>query len=44
MLVFGGQWDGGLAAIEKGELVTLLRPRELAAIAAGELRAAGDLV
>jgi phosphohistidine phosphatase len=27
---------GGLAAIEKGELIVLLRPRELAAIAAAE--------
>ena len=27
---------GGLAAIHKGELITLLRPSELAAIAAGE--------
>jgi phosphohistidine phosphatase len=35
---------GGLAAIEKGELVTLLRPRELAAIASHELAAVRDLV
>lgn len=35
---------GGLAAIEKGELVTLLRPRELAAIAAQELASVKDLV
>lgn len=34
---------GGLAAIEKGELVSLLRPRELAAIAAQELATAQDL-
>jgi phosphohistidine phosphatase len=27
---------GGLAAVHKGELITLLRPTELAAIAAGE--------
>ncbi len=27
---------GGLAAVSKGELITLLRPNELAAIAAGE--------
>jgi phosphohistidine phosphatase len=27
---------GGLAAIQKGELITLLRPAELSAIAAGE--------
>jgi phosphohistidine phosphatase len=32
---------GGLAGIEKGELVTLLRPRELAAIASIELAGAG---
>ena len=35
---------GGLAAIEKGELVTLMRPRELAAIACVELAAAEDVV
>jgi phosphohistidine phosphatase len=33
---------GGLAAIEKGELVTLLRPRELTAIASAELAVAKD--
>jgi hypothetical protein len=27
---------GGLAAVNKGELIALLRPNELAAIAAGE--------
>jgi phosphohistidine phosphatase len=35
---------GGLAGVEKGELVTLLRPVELTAIAAGEPAAAEDLV
>jgi phosphohistidine phosphatase len=37
---------GGLAGIEKGELVTLLRPSELAAIASPQLAAAAakDLV
>jgi phosphohistidine phosphatase len=35
---------GGLAGIQKGELVTLLRPRELVAIAASELAAEKDLV
>ncbi len=34
---------GGLAGIEKGELVTLLRPRELAAIASAELAAVEDM-
>jgi len=34
---------GGLAGIHKGELVTLLRPAELAAIALGEMVAAGGL-
>jgi phosphohistidine phosphatase len=33
---------GGLAAIEKGELVALLRPRELTAIAAAELATVED--
>jgi phosphohistidine phosphatase len=33
---------GGLAGVEKGELVTLLRPGELAAIARSELAAARD--
>jgi phosphohistidine phosphatase len=35
---------GGLAAVQKGELVVLLRPRELAAIAASALAAERDLV
>lgn len=33
---------GGLAAVEKGELVTLLRPRELTAIASAELATVED--
>lgn len=34
---------GGLAGIHKGELMTLLRPNELAAIALREPEAAGRL-